>query len=139
MKKLIFLILFISLLPNNYAHSQSGWIKVYACNYLGVGINFFNQNTGYLINERNLYKSTNGGMNWINLLTLSDTYNGSNGFYFNENNYVLTGSSNNHVYGWIGIILRLCFIKKAQYSKTSVQPAKIRANIHSASRNGAFF
>lgn len=103
MKKLIFLIVLISLLPNNYAHSQSGWIKVYACNYLGIGINFFNQNTGYLINERNLYKSTNVGMNWINLLTLNDTYNGSNGFYFNENNYVLTGSSNNHVYGWVGI------------------------------------
>ncbi len=102
MKKSVVLIwLFFAVFSNCY--SQSGWTKIYACDYLGVGIHFFNQNTGYLINERSVFKSTNSGTNWFSIITLSTNYNGSSGYYFDANNFILTGSDDIHVFGWIGV------------------------------------
>lgn len=100
-KSVVLILLFFVALSNCY--SQSGWTKIYACDYLGIGVHFFNQNTGYLINERNVFKSTNSGFNWVSIVTLSSTYNGSSGFYFNDSNFILTGSQNNHIFGWVGV------------------------------------
>jgi photosystem II stability/assembly factor-like uncharacterized protein len=103
MKKLILLFLLFPFLQYNILHSQSGWIKVYACDNSGIGIHFFNQNTGYLINgSGNTYKSTNNGINWI-------SYSATTGiipmscYFFTEDNYLITGYSDNHVFGWVGI------------------------------------
>ncbi|HWQ81080.1 MAG TPA: T9SS type A sorting domain-containing protein [Ignavibacteria bacterium] len=100
-KSVVLILLFFAALSNCY--SQSGWTKIYACDNLGIGVHFFNQSTGYLINQRNVFKSTNSGTNWSSALTLTATYNVSSGFYFDENNYILTGWDNSHIFGWIGV------------------------------------
>jgi photosystem II stability/assembly factor-like uncharacterized protein len=71
MKKLIFIIGFLSLFCNSY--SQSGWFRVTTDSipsYAIYSIQFTSQNTGYAVGEHfnytlgDFYKTTNSGLNW---------------------------------------------------------------------------
>jgi hypothetical protein len=97
-----FLIIFISIYYSK-CFSQSGWIKSYVCQYIVSDIHFLNQNTGYSVGNNQLYKTTNKGITW-SLISNYTNESPASGFYFDENNYVLIGSTQNHIYGWVGII-----------------------------------
>ncbi len=104
MKKIIFKLLIFSniLLFAKFSYTQSGWIKQYLGNSTIVTIHFFNQNTGLAANyDGTLYKSTNGGINWI---SSSDVYKIYSGYYFDESNFVLVGEDI-HYWGWVGIYI----------------------------------
>jgi len=81
------LLLFINL----SAYSQSGWIKTNICNRPLSGVHFINSNTGFILSNDSLFKTTDGGLNW----TAKGTGSGSPVFtslkVFDENNISIMG------------------------------------------------
>jgi len=69
MKKIIFSIVFFLVLNFSFLYSQNGWFAQYIPNSSDqlLNLQFFNLNTGYVTGSNCIYKTTNGGENWINI------------------------------------------------------------------------
>jgi len=99
MKKIILYFIIYFLLSAN-CFSQSGWIKEIVGSDSFTSVHFFNPNTGLVITTYTgkIYKTTNGGQNWWVFADLgSRAY--FDGYYFDEGNFVLTGSTGISYYG----------------------------------------
>ena len=71
MKKIILILLFLSLFSSQYLYSQSGWALIDpGYNQVYNSVHFINANTGMACGLNGvIIKTTNGGMNWTDLPT----------------------------------------------------------------------
>jgi len=69
-KLLIFLLVFCI---SSVSFSQSGWVKTKLGNRPLVGVHFLNNNTGFVLSYDSLFKTTNGGLNWVSKSTVTGT------------------------------------------------------------------
>jgi photosystem II stability/assembly factor-like uncharacterized protein len=66
MKKIIYVLLFVSMFCN-MIFAQSGWVlqNPYPTSSMLFGVKFLNDNTGYMVGDRVILKTTNGGQSLI--------------------------------------------------------------------------
>jgi len=89
MKKFIFVI--IAVLFSTISYSQTGWVMKNFGKRTLTGVHFININTGFILSPDSLFKTTNGGINWIGKGTGGGAVM-SKLKVFDENNIVLMGA-----------------------------------------------
>ena len=90
LRKNIFVIL-LFFCVSSVSYSQSGWVKTKLGNRPLAGVHFLNNNTGFILSYDSLFKTTNGGSNWISKNTGTGTAVLTSFKVFDEYNIIIMG------------------------------------------------